>query len=72
MDFKDKDELIFHFRRFKESDSLERVVSRLLDKTTDVKCLADIFLAADHRRAELAANKLFTPGQLPTWALKLI
>lgn len=72
MIFNNKEDLIFHFRKFKESDSLEIIVARLLDKAKDKKCMADIFLAADHRRAELAANKLFSPGELPSWALMLI
>jgi hypothetical protein len=66
------DEFILKFRRFREIDSLDAVVPRMLGRCQDPKTEALIISAADHRRAEILAQKQFDPGKVPAYAWALI
>lgn len=57
---------LLKFRRMSSLDSLEKVFEHLDNSLTDTTELINMYRAADHRRAELAAGgKLFDIGQVP-------
>ncbi len=66
------DDFILKFRRFHNIDSLDAVVPRMLDRCEDSITEALILSAADHRRAEIMAQKQFDPGKVPSYAWGLI
>lgn len=65
-------DLVIHFRRYKQRETLEIVVERKLEKATDTQTELALLAAADHRRAELAAHKIFEAGKVPSYAWGLV
>ncbi|AKJ42663.1 MULTISPECIES: transcription modulator YdgT [Budviciaceae] len=53
------------FRKCSNHDSLERLYDKLNYSLVDNNILANMYRAADHRRAELVAGKLFDLGKVP-------
>ena len=66
-------DLVIRLRRFKCLDTLEAVAPRMLDKAAAVSPQAELttIAALDHRKAEIAARRLFDPGKVPAaaWAM---
>lgn len=63
---------VWEFRKFKSLDSLDIVVGRKFEKARNVSEKAEILIAADHRRAEIAAGLTYDPGKVPTSVWKMI
>lgn len=61
---------VLHFRRFKKIETLEMVIARM-EESNPLDAL-NIHSAADHRRVELKANKIYDPGKVPSSAWKLL
>lgn len=66
-------ELVIRLRRFKSRDTLEAVAARMQAKAAAVSLEDEraVIAAIDHRRAEIAARRLYDPGKVPAavWAL---
>lgn len=64
-------EYLMTFRRCSNEDSLEKLYDKLNYSITDQDMLSNMYRAADHRRAELVAQKLFDLGKVPKsiWSL---
>ena len=66
-------DLIIKLRRFKSLDTLEAIAPRMLEKAAAVSPQAELtaIAAIDHRKAEIAARRVFDPGKVPAyvWAL---
>lgn len=66
-------ELVIRLRRFKSRDTLEAVAPRMQNKAAALGQEEElaIIAAIDHRRAEIAARRLYDPGKVPAavWAL---
>lgn len=64
---------VIRLRRFKSLDTLEAVAPRMQDKAAAVSLEDEraVIAAIDHRRAEIAAQRLYDPGKVPAvvWAL---
>lgn len=58
-------DFLLKFRRCTTSDSLERLYDKLNFSLHDDDALMDMYRAADHRRAEIIAGKLFNLGSIP-------
>lgn len=58
-------EYLLKFRRCSTEDSLERLYDKLNYSLSDNASLVNMYRAADHRRAELVAGKLFDLGKIP-------
>lgn len=56
---------LMKFRRCSSEDTLERLYDKLNYSLGDNKALANMYRAADHRRAELVTGKLFDFGKIP-------
>lgn len=53
------------FRKCSSLDSLEKLYDKLNYSLTDDDQIANMYRAADHRRAELVAQQLFDLGKVP-------
>ncbi|MGL4860259.1 MAG: transcription modulator YdgT [Enterobacteriaceae bacterium] len=53
------------FRKCSTLDSLEKLYDKLNYSISDNDLLSNMYRAADHRRAELVAHKLFDLGKVP-------
>ncbi len=53
------------FRKCSNLDSLEKLYDKLNYSITDNNLMSNMYRAADHRRAELVAGKLFDLGKVP-------
>lgn len=64
---------VIRLRRFKSRDTLEAVAPRMQDKAAAISREDEraVIAAIDHRRAEIAAQRLYDPGKVPAavWAL---
>ncbi|WP_035345999.1 MULTISPECIES: transcription modulator YdgT [Dickeya] len=59
-------EYLLKFRKVNTADSLEKLFDHLNYSLTDNHEIINMYRAADHRRAELAAGgKLFDVGRVP-------
>ncbi|MEI7376992.1 transcription modulator YdgT [Dickeya chrysanthemi] len=59
-------EYLLKFRKVNSLESLEKLFDHLNYSLTDDNDIINMYRAADHRRAELAAGgKLFNIGQVP-------
>lgn len=66
-------EWVIRLRRFKSRDTLEAVAARMQAKAAAISLEDEraVIAAIDHRRAEIAARRLYDPGKVPAgvWAL---
>ena len=66
-------DLVIRLRRFKSRKSLERVAPRMLDRASSAGLQEElkVIAAIDHRKAEIAAGRLYDAGKVPmtAWAL---
>lgn len=56
---------LMKFRKCSTNDTLERLYDKLNYSISDNNALANMYRAADHRRAELVAGQLFDLGKIP-------
>lgn len=63
-------EYLMTFRKCSSLDSLEKVYDKLHYSIDNDAEMGNMYRAADHRRAELVAGKLFDLGKIPKtlWA----
>ena len=61
---------LLKFRKISSLESLEKLFDHLNYSLTDTQEIVNMYRAADHRRAELVAGKLFDLGKVPKtlWA----
>lgn len=53
------------FRKCSTADSLEKLYDKLNYSIDNSNEMSEMYRAADHRRAELVAGKLFDLGKIP-------
>lgn len=65
---KDFGEAVRYFRKFDKIASVDRVIEHVEHSKRDIKEKLIMISAADHRRAEIANQRVFNPGEVPGWA----
>jgi hypothetical protein len=66
------DDLIRKFRKFSDIGNLDRVVTRMVERSDSEHYGVAIISAADHRRAEILSKQIFNPGKVPAYAWSLV